>query len=41
MTPYEIDGLDQIKLMLHDQNPRLAGLTSGPSLKIALGYRVF
>jgi hypothetical protein len=29
MTPYEVDA----------PNPKLAGLTSGPSLKIGLGYR--
>jgi len=39
MTPYEQDGLEQLKVMLGDSSPKLGGLTSGPSLRLAVGYR--
>jgi len=39
MTPYEKDGLEQLKAMLNDNSPKLSGLTSGPSLRLSLGYR--
>ena len=39
MTPYEADGLEQMKVMLDDNNPKLGGLTSGPSLRLSVGYR--
>jgi hypothetical protein len=38
-TPYEIDALDKVKKMVHAPNPKLAGLTSGPTLRIAVGYK--
>ena len=38
MTPYEKDGLEQLKNMLGDDSPKLGGLTSGPSFKLAAGY---
>ncbi|MDR0623394.1 MAG: hypothetical protein LBG10_03095 [Treponema sp.] len=38
-TPYEIDALEKIKKMVNAPNPKLAGLTSGPSLRVAVGYR--
>jgi opacity protein-like surface antigen len=41
MTPYEVDALDKVKKLANAPNPKLAGLTSGPTLKIALGYRFF
>jgi len=39
MTAYEQDGLEQLKVMLGDSSPKLGGLTSGPSLRLAVGYR--
>jgi len=39
MTSYEKDGLEQMKELLNDNNPTLSGLTSGPSLRFAVGYR--
>ena len=39
MTPYEKDSLDQLKGILHDNNPSLGGLTSGPSIRLSVGYR--
>ncbi|MDR0602007.1 MAG: hypothetical protein LBG42_06450 [Treponema sp.] len=41
MTPYETDGLSQMKDKIHNPNPKLSGLTSGPSLRIGLGWRFF
>jgi opacity protein-like surface antigen len=38
MTPYEVDALEKVKKMLDAQNPKLAGLTSGPVLKVGVGY---
>jgi hypothetical protein len=39
-TPFELDALEKVKKMANAPDPRLAGLTSGPALKIALGYRL-
>ena len=39
MTPYEKDGLEQTKVIIGDNDPKLAGLTSGPSLRLGVGYR--
>jgi hypothetical protein len=39
-TPFEIDALEKVKKMANAPNPALAGLTSGPTLKIALGWRI-
>lgn len=39
MTPYEIKNLDYMKEMTGDSNPKLGGLTSGPSLRLSAGYR--
>jgi hypothetical protein len=39
MTPYEVDALEKIKKMVNAPDPKLAGLTSGPVLKVSLGYR--
>jgi len=39
MTAYEKDGLAQMKKYLNDNNPKLSGLTSGPSLRLSVGYR--
>ena len=39
MTPYEKDNLEQLKGILHDNNPSLGGLTSGPSIRFSVGYR--
>jgi opacity protein-like surface antigen len=39
-TPYEVDALDKVKKMVNAPNPKLAGLTSGPSLRVAMGYRL-
>jgi hypothetical protein len=38
-TPYEIDALEKIKKMANAPSPKLRGLTSGPTLRIALGWR--
>ena len=39
MTAYEKDGLEQAKTLLGDNDPKLSGLTSGPSLRLSAGYR--
>jgi hypothetical protein len=39
MTPYEVDALEKVKKMVNAPEPKLTGLTSGPSVRIALGYR--
>jgi len=39
MTSYESDGLEKMKVMLNDNDPKLGGLTSGPSLRLSAGYR--
>jgi hypothetical protein len=38
-TPYEIDALEKAKKGVNAPDPKLGGLTSGPALKIALGYK--
>ncbi|MDR2070302.1 MAG: autotransporter outer membrane beta-barrel domain-containing protein [Treponema sp.] len=38
MTPYESDALEKVKKMAGAQDPKLAGLTSGPVLRVGLGY---
>jgi len=38
-TPYETDALEKVKKGLNAPNPKLAGLTSGPTLRIAAGWR--
>lgn len=40
-TLFERDNLEKVKKMAGAPNPRLGGLTSGPALKIALGYQCF
>jgi hypothetical protein len=40
-TGYETGAVEVVKAMLNVSSPRLLGLTSGPSLRIALGYRFF
>ena len=39
MTSYETKNLETMKSLSGDSNPKLSGLTSGPSLKIAAGWR--
>jgi len=39
MTPYEEDSLEKVKKGVNAPNPKLGGLTSGPSIKIAAGLR--
>ena len=41
MTPYEVKNLDMMKSMTGDPNPKLGGLTSGPSIRISTGYRLW
>jgi opacity protein-like surface antigen len=41
MTPYETDGLTQLQDAIHNHDLKLAGLTSGPSFRIGLGWRFF
>jgi len=38
-TPYEVDKLAFTKKALNAPNPKLGGLTSGPTLRIAAGWR--
>ncbi|MDR0400780.1 MAG: hypothetical protein LBH51_07530 [Treponema sp.] len=38
-TPYEVDALEKVKKMVNAPNPVLKGLTSGPVLRVALGWR--
>jgi hypothetical protein len=40
-TKYETGAVEMAKNMLNVPSPKLSGLTSGPSLRIALGYRLF
>ncbi|MDR0451721.1 MAG: hypothetical protein LBH15_01600, partial [Treponema sp.] len=40
-TKYETGAVEMVKAMLDVPSPKLVGLTSGPSLRIALGYRFF
>jgi hypothetical protein len=39
-TLYETDALEKVEKMVSAPNPHLRGLTSGPALKIAVGYRL-
>ena len=41
MTSYETKNLEYMKAMSGDDNPKLGGITSGPSLRISAGYRFF
>ena len=38
-TPYETDALEKAKKGVNASNPKLSGLTSGPALSIAAGWR--
>ena len=38
-TGYELGALELAKKMMNDPNPKLMGLTGGPSLKVGIGYR--
>jgi hypothetical protein len=38
-TLYEVDALEKVKSTVNAPDPKLAGLTSGPVLKISLGYQ--
>jgi hypothetical protein len=40
-TGYETGAVEMVKVMLNVPSPKLSGLTSGPSIRIALGYRLF
>jgi len=40
MTFYEVDSLEKAKKGVNAPDPKLAGLTSGPALKIAAGWRL-
>jgi hypothetical protein len=40
-TPYETGALEMVKHQFNIPSPKFYGLTSGPSLRIALGYRCF
>ena len=40
MTAYEADGLEQMKIHLSDDDPKLGGITASPSLRIGVGYRL-
>ncbi|MDR2072220.1 MAG: hypothetical protein LBP60_02150 [Spirochaetaceae bacterium] len=39
-TPYELDALKKPEKWLNVEDPNLGGLTSGPSLRAAIGYRI-
>ncbi|MDR1970921.1 MAG: hypothetical protein LBQ46_03275 [Treponema sp.] len=39
-TPFEIDALDRVKDTLKAPDPKLKGLTGGPSLRLSLGWRL-
>ena len=41
MTNYERKNLELMKAMSGDNSPRLGGLSSGPSLRLGVGYRFF
>jgi opacity protein-like surface antigen len=41
MTPYEVDALEKVKKLANAPNPKLGGLTSGPVLRIGVGYRLW
>ncbi len=38
-TEYETGALEMTKAMFNSTNPKLGGLTGGPNIRIALGYR--
>jgi opacity protein-like surface antigen len=38
-TPYEVDALEMLKSQVNAPSPKLTGLTSGPTLRLSLGYR--
>jgi hypothetical protein len=40
-TRYETGALEMVKHTFNVSSPKLSGLTSGPNLRIALGYRFF
>jgi hypothetical protein len=37
-TPYETDALEKLKKELNVEDPKLGGLTSGPVLRVGVGY---
>ena len=39
MTSYETKNLEYMKVMTGDNDPKLTGLTSGPSFRLSAGYR--
>jgi hypothetical protein len=41
MTPYEVDALEKVKKQVSAPHPKLGGLTSGPVLRIGVGYRLW
>ena len=41
MTSYETKNLDYMKAMTGDNDPKMGGLTSGPTVRICAGYRIF
>ena len=41
LTPYETDALEKAKKGVNANDPKLSGLTSGPALSIAAGWRFF
>ena len=40
-TPYELDALEKTKTAVNAPNPKLNGLTSGPTLRVSAGWRFF
>lgn len=38
-TPYEVDALEKAKMGVNAPDPKLGGLTGGPTIKIAAGWR--
>ena len=40
MTSYETKNLEFMKTMTGDNNPKLGGLTSGPTIRLSAGYRL-
>jgi hypothetical protein len=40
-TRYETGAVEMAKAMLYVPSPKLSGLTSGPSFRVALGYRFY
>ena len=41
MTSYETKNLELMKSLSGDSKPKLGGLTSGPSLRLSVGYRFY